>query len=140
MRRPHSHCHRTQYLCQSARRQRAGMHTARCSLDILDGDETTIGMRNLAHWCPAMRLSHEFLHSTRPDDLGPMQGLDDWIAIDPHSRLETHILDEHLDGHMVSDLFHLSGRGVPARACLFHAVATKTVDSATVAASVDNER
>ena len=87
-----------------------------------------------------MRLLHESLHSSRPVDLGPMQELGAGTAIDHHSRLGMHILDEHLDGHMVSDLFHLSGRGVPARACLFHDVATMTVDSATVAASVDNER
>ena len=116
------------------------MHLTHCILDTLDDDATKTETRNSVHWCPAMRLLPASLHCSHHVDLDPMRELDIGVAIDRHSMLGMHILDEHLDGHMVSDLFHLSGRGVPARTCLCHAVATMTVDSVIAAASVDNEK
>ena len=112
------------------------MHLTHCILDTLDDDATKTEAGNSARWCPAMRLLPESPHSSRPVDLDPMRELDIGVAIDRHSMLGMHTLDEH----MVSDLFHLSGRGVPVLICLCHVVATVTADSETVAASVDNEK
>ena len=116
------------------------MHLEHCSIGTSVDGATKSVMAGLARWCPAMRLILVSLHSNRRLDLDPMQELDVEAAIDHHSMLETHTLDEHLDECKVSDLFHLSGRGVPVRTCLYHAVATVIAGSATVAASVDNEK
>ena len=116
------------------------MHLTHCILDTLDDDATKTEAKSSARWCPAMRLLPVSLRCSHHVDIDPMRELDIVVAIDHHSMLGMHILDEHLDGHMVSDLFHLSGRGAPARTCLCHVAATMTVDSVTVAASVDNER
>ena len=113
------------------------MHLKHCILDTLDDDATKSVMVGLARLCPTMRLILVSLRCSHHSDLDPMRELDVGTAIDRreyHSMLGTHTLDEHLDECMVSDLFHLSGRGVPVRTCLCHAVATVIVDSATVAA------
>ena len=118
------------------------MHLTHCILDTLDDDATKTEMRSSVRWCPAMRLIPASLHCSHHSDLDPMQELDVGTAIDRrecHSMLETHTLDEHLGECMVSDLLHLSGRGVPVRTCLYHAAATVIADSETVLASVDNE-
>ena len=113
------------------------MRLKRSILDTLADDATRTEAGSSARWCPAMRLSLESPHSKCPDDLDPMRELDTGAPIDHcYSMLGKHTLDEHT----VSDLFHLSGRGAPARTCSCRAVATMTVDSVIVAASVDNER
>ena len=112
------------------------MRLTRYILDTLDDDATKTEAKSSAHWCLAMRLLPASPRSSRPADLGPMKELDTGAAIDRRSMLGKHTLDEHT----VSDLFHLSGRGVPAKTCFCHVVATMTVDSVIVAASVDNER
>ena len=119
------------------------MRLTRYILDTLDDDATKTEAKSSAHWCPAMRLLPASLRCSHHSDLDPMRELDIGTAADRrecHSMLETHTLDEHLDEHMVSDLFHLSGRGAHARTCLCHAAATMTVDSVIVAASIDSER
>ena len=112
------------------------MRLTRYILDTLDDDATKTEAKSSVHWCPAMRLLPVFLRSSRPADLGPMRELDTGAATDRRSMLGKHTLDEHT----VSDLFHLSGRGVPVRTCLYRAAATVTADSETVAASVDSEK
>ena len=112
------------------------MHLTHYNLDTLDDDATKTEAKSSARWCPAMRPLPVSLRSNRPADLGPMKEFDTGAAIDRHSMLGKHTLDEHT----VSDLFHLSGRGAPARTWSCRAVATMTVDSVPEAASIDSER
>ena len=106
------------------------------NLDTLADDATTTETGSSARCCPAMRLSLESPHSKGPGDLDSMRELDTGAPIDRCSMLGKHTLDEHT----VSDLFHLSGRGAPARTLFCRAVATMTVDSVPVTASIDSER
>ena len=110
-----------------------------CSLRTSDESSATkIVMMSSVHWCQAMQLISASRRGSPRSGFGSMQEPVVVTASNHHgghSMLGTHTLDECV----VSDLIHLSGRGVLVTIYLCHVMATVIVDSETAAASVDNE-